>query len=384
MTQIAAHGGELVNRVLEGAERDKLLGASEDMPVKILNDREMSDLDMIASGGLSPLQGFMTQLEYDSCVDRMRLPSGAAWAVPITLSATDEEAATYQEGSSIRLDDPDGKALAVLHLEEKYTVDKDKEAQSVYRTTDTEHPGVAVIKETGNIYLGGKISMLNRVSHDDFPKYRLDPAETRKAFKANKWDTVVGFQTRNPIHRANEFITKCALEGVDGLLIHPLVGATKKGDIPADVRMKCYEVLMANYYASDHVMLSVLPAAMRYAGPREAIHHAIMRQNYGCTHFIVGRDHAGVGDYYGTYDAQHIFREFSRDELAIEPMCFEHSFFCKKNGEMATAKTSNSGKEERFFLSGTKVREMLQNGETPPPEFTRPEVAEILIESMKQ
>ncbi len=384
MTQIAAHGGTLVNRIIEGEERDKLLSAAASMPAKVLNEREMSDLDMIAAGGLSPLEGFMTQLEYDSCVDRIRLPNGCAWSIPIVLSATEEEAEAYQEGSDIRLDDAAGNPLAILHLEEKYAVDKDKEAQNVYRTTDTAHPGVAVIKEMGNIYLGGKISMLNRVVYEDFPKYRLDPAQTREAFKKRKWNTVVGFQTRNPIHRAHEFITKCALEAVDGLLIHPLVGATKQGDIPADVRMKCYEVLMENYYSQDHVMLSVLPAAMRYAGPREAIHHAIMRQNYGLTHFIVGRDHAGVGDYYGTYDAQHIFREFSRDELAIEPLCFEHSFFCKKNGEMATNKTSNSGKEERFFLSGTKVRDMLAKGERPPAEFTRPEVADILVEAMKE
>lgn len=384
MTQIAPHGGTLINRVIEGAEREKILEAAKSMPVKQLNDREMSDLDMIASGGLSPLEGFMTEQEYNDVVDRMLLPSGVAWSIPITLSATEEEAKAYGAGSDIRLDDPSGESLAVLHLEEKFTPDKNKEAQNVYRTTDTAHPGVAVIMETGNIYLGGKITMLNRVRHTDFPQYRLDPVATRQTFKERRWETVVGFQTRNPIHRAHEFITKCALEGVDGLLIHPLVGATKKGDIPADVRMKCYEVLMENYYSPDHVCLSVLPAAMRYAGPREAIHHAIMRQNYGCTHFIVGRDHAGVGDYYGTYDAQHIFKEFNRNELAIEPLCFEHSFYCKRNGEMATSKTSCSTKEERFFLSGTKVREMLANGEVPPPEFTRPEVAKILIEAMKE
>ncbi len=384
MSQIPAHGGELINRIIEGGERDKLLTAAEALTVKVLNDREMSDLDMIASGGLSPLEGFMNQEDYDSCVEKMRLSNGLAWSVPIVLSATSDEAGAYETGKDIRLDAPDGTPLAILHLEDKYEVDKEKEAQNVYRTTDSAHPGVAVIKEMGNVYLGGKVSVLNRVTYADFPKYRLDPAATRKLFAEKGWNTVVGFQTRNPIHRAHEFITKCALEAVDGLLIHPLVGATKKGDIPADVRMKCYEVLMENYYSTDHVALSVLPAAMRYAGPREAVHHAIMRQNYGCTHFIVGRDHAGVGDYYGTYDAQKIFDEFNHDELAITPMKFEHSFFCKKNGEMATNKTSNSKPEERFFLSGTKVRDMLAAGKTPPAEFTRPEVATILVEAMKE
>lgn len=383
MEQITPHGGELVNRVVKGDERETLLAEAKNLPAKQLNDREMSDLDMIASGGLSPLEGFMSQKDYESVVDNMRLANGLPWSVPITLSITDKEDETFKEGQNIRLDNPAGQPLAVLHLEEKYRVDKDREAERVYRTKENAHPGVAAIREMGDIYLGGKISMLNRVEHSDFPKYRLDPAETRKAFYDRSWKTVVGFQTRNPIHRAHEFITKCALEQVDGLLIHPLVGATKKGDIPADVRMKCYEVLLENYYAKDHAFLSVLPAAMRYAGPREAVHHAIMRQNYGCSHFIVGRDHAGVGDYYGTYDAQKIFEEFGRDELLIQPMCFEHSFWDKHNGEMATAKTSGSSKEDRFFLSGTKVREMLIQGEIPPPEFTRPEVAKILIESMK-
>lgn len=382
MNLVKPHGGELVNRIVEGAERDALLQIAQELPIKQLNAREMSDLDMLASGGLSPLQGFMNQADYESCVATMRLKNGLPWSVPITLSVTDDEASQLKEGQDVRLDDPSGRTLAILHLEDKYSPDKTKEAQEVYKTTENEHPGVVAIQEMGPVYLGGRITMLERVAYDDFPDYRLDPAATRQAFKDRSWTTIVGFQTRNPIHRAHEFITKCALELVDGLLIHPLVGATKKGDIPADVRMKCYEVLIDNHYSKDHVFLSVLPAAMRYAGPREAVHHAIMRQNYGCSHFIVGRDHAGVGKYYGTYDAQKIFEEFTRDELAITPLCFEHSFWDKRNGEMATDKTSGSSKEERFFLSGTKVREMLEKGETPPPEFTRPEVAQVLIKAM--
>jgi sulfate adenylyltransferase len=384
MEQITPHGGKLINRVLEGAERETILEGAAVLPAKQLTDRELSDIDMIAAGGLSPLEGFMNKENYESVVESTRLINGLAWSIPINLSMTKEEAAAVKEGQDVRLDDATGTPIAILHLESKYEPDKEKEAQNVYKTTESAHPGVAVLKETGDVYLGGKVTVLNRVHYNDFPRYRLDPAQTRAAFKANEWETIVGFQTRNPIHRAHEFITKCALESVDGLLIHPLVGATKADDISAEVRMKCYEVLMGRYYATDHVMLSVLPAAMRYAGPKEAIHHAIMRQNYGCTHFIVGRDHAGVGNYYGTYDAQQIFKEFSHNELQIQPMCFEHSFFCKRNGEMATAKTSGSSAEERFFLSGTKVREMLLKGETPPPEFTRPEVAAILIDSMQK
>jgi ATP sulfurylase len=271
----------------------------------------------------------------------------------------------------------------VLDLHDKFTPDKELEAQRVYRTTETKHPGVAYLMSTGPVYLGGDVHVLERSGTTAFPQHHRDPAQTRAVFAERGWSRVVGFQTRNPIHRAHEFITKCALEMCDGLMIHPLVGATKGDDIPADVRMRCYETLIDGYYVKERVLLSIYPAAMRYAGPREAVFHALARKNYGCSHFIVGRDHAGVGSYYGTYDAQQIFGEFSPGELGIQPLFFENAFYSKTVGAMGTDKTAPGDESTKVNLSGTKVREMLVRGELPPPEFSRPEVAQILIESMK-
>jgi len=379
---IAPHGGELINRVATPEQRVSFESKADFLPRVTLDQRAVSDLEMIAIGGFSPLTGFMDQLDYNSVVTEMRLADGLAWSVPITLPITAEVASNLKEGDLVRLDNPQGKYIGVLHLTQKYEYDRTQEAINVYRTEDTKHPGVQVLYNQGSINLAGDIWLLERVPHPHFPKYQIDPNSSRQAFRAQNWRTIVGFQTRNPIHRAHEYIQKCALEIVDGLFLHPLVGATKEDDIPADVRMRCYEVLLSHYYPLDRVILAINPAAMRYAGPREAIFHALVRKNYGCTHFIVGRDHAGVGDYYGTYDAQHIFDQFKPEELGIIPMKFEHAFYCTRTKQMATSKTSPSRPEERIHLSGTKVREMLRRGELPPPEFSRPEVAQVLTQAM--
>jgi sulfate adenylyltransferase len=380
---IAPHGGQLINRIATAEKRQELIDKADALPRVQLDERSLSDLELIAIGGFSPLTGFMEQADYRSVVNDMRLDNGLPWSIPITLSVSEEQADALSEGSLIRLDSPEGKFVGVLELTQKYTYDKELEAIHVYRTNDSNHPGVKVVYEQGPVNLAGPVWLLQRHPHPLFPAYQIDPADSRLLFRERQWKTVVGFQTRNPIHRAHEYIQKCALETVDGLFLHPLVGATKSDDIPADVRMRCYEILIERYYPKNRVILAINPAAMRYAGPREAIFHAIVRKNYGCTHFIVGRDHAGVGDYYGTYDAQYIFDEFEPGELGIVPMKFEHAFYCTLTGGMATSKTSPSAPEQRVHLSGTKVREMLRRGEMPPPEFSRPEVASELVKAMR-
>lgn len=380
---IAPHGGSLINRVASEAQKQDLLAKSDSLPRVQLDKRATSDLEMIAIGGFSPLAGFMGQADYEQVVHHMHLEKGLPWSIPVTLSVDETVADALSIGDLVRLDDPTGAFVGVLELTEKYTYDKTQEAVQVYKTDEMKHPGVKVVFEQGAVNLAGPVWLLERQPHPQFPTYQIDPAASRQLFREKSWKTIVGFQTRNPIHRAHEYIQKCALETVDGLFLHPLVGATKSDDIPADVRMRCYEIMMEHYFPEDRVILAINPAAMRYAGPREAIFHALVRKNYGCTHFIVGRDHAGVGDYYGTYDAQHIFDTLDAQALGITPMKFEHAFYCKKTLSMATTKTSPSGPEDRVHLSGTKVREMLRRGELPPPEFSRPEVAAELAAAMK-
>ena len=369
---IKPHGGELVDRT--GPRPDDV----ESLEMVTISSRELADLDMIASGALSPLRGFMGREQYESVLKTMRLPGGPPWALPVCL-AVDEA----PKGDRVVLAGEDGRPYAVLDVAEVFDYDAEREAELCYRTTDGAHPGVARVLGQKPRYLGGDVTVFERPA-PPFPELALDPAETRALFAERGWRRVVGFQTRNPIHRAHEYLTKVALETVDGLLIHPLVGDTKSDDIPSKVRVDCYRTLIEGYYPADRVIVSAFPAAMRYAGPREAIWHAICRKNYGCSHFIVGRDHAGVGSYYGTYDAQLIFDEFEPHELDIEPMMFEHSFWCTKCGSMASNKTCPHGAEDRIFLSGTKVREMLAAGEEPPIEFTRPEVADVLIEAYRR
>ena len=368
---IRPHGGELVDAT---GERPEDLDSLEAVT---LTSREVSDLDMLACGALSPLTGFMGHEDYERVVDEMRLAGGLPWALPVCLAVPAAPA-----GDRVALVDESGRKLAVLDVEGVYDYDKEREAERCFRTTEEDHPGVARLYAQHDHYLAGRVTVFDRVE-PSFPELAKDPAETREAFAERGWKRVVGFQTRNPIHRAHEYLTKCALETVDGLLIHPLVGETKSDDVPAATRVKAYEVLVDGYYPKDRVVVSAFPAAMRYAGPREAVWHAICRKNYGCSHFIVGRDHAGVGSYYGSYDAQLIFDEFEPHELDIEPMFFEHSFWCKVCNQMASAKTCPHSGDDHVFLSGTKVREMLSNGELPPTEFSRPEVAEVLIEAYR-
>jgi sulfate adenylyltransferase len=379
----------LIHQELEGAARAEAAKKAASLKKLVLSEREISDAEMIATGALSPLSGFMKQADYESVLARKHLAGGLPWTLPITKQVSAAEKGSLKTGEEVALTDPSGKILALMKVEEIFPHDKKNQALQVYGTDDGNHPGVAAIQQMGDYFAGGAVWLIERPEHRNFLEYRLDPVRTREIFQQKKWRRIVAFQTRNPIHRAHEYLTKCALEMVDGLLIHPLVGETKGDDIPAEVRMKCYEVLLEKYYAKNHVMLSVFPAAMRYAGPREAIFHALVRKNYGCTHFIVGRDHAGVSrpdgkPYYGSFDAQHIFDEFDAEKIGITPLFFDFTFYCKTCEEMASTKTCPHDPSHHLALSGSKVREMLRKGELPPAEFSRPEVATILIDAMRQ
>lgn len=379
---IAPHGGELIVNHVSQEEQPRFFELAQSLPRIVIQSRQLADLEMLAVGAYSPLTGFLTRADYLEVVQNMHLSNGLPWSIPITLAVSEEQAASIEDGSQVALVDEGGILQAVMTVQEKFPYDKQLEARQVYRTEDEAHPGVQALYQQGEILLGGPVKVVN-LQEQLFAQYRLTPTQSRQLFADRGWKSIVGFQTRNPVHRAHEYIQKCALEIVDGLFLHPLVGATKGDDIPADVRMRCYEVLLEKYYPVDRAQLGVLPAAMRYAGPREAIFHALIRKNYGCTHFIVGRDHAGVGNYYGTYDAQYIFSEFDPASLGISPLFFDHTFFCRTCDAMASAKTCPHSSDQHVTLSGTKVRQLLRDGQLPPPEFSRPEVAQVLIEALR-
>ena len=380
MSLITPHGGKLVDRILAGGASQAAATEARSLKSATLSAREQFDLEMIAIGAFSPLTGFMAKSDFTSVCRGMRLANGTVWPIPVTFCPPDDLASSVKEGDKLALKDGKGRLLGIMTVREKYPHDKDLEIPNVYRTTEDAHPGVAAVRNQGNWCLGGDIDVVTPNHEPEFGDYRLPPTKTRAAFAAKGWNTVAAFQTRNPIHRSHEYLTKVALEMTDGLLIHPLVGETKSDDVPAEVRMQCYRVLIDNYYNKDRTMLSVMPLAMRYAGPREAVLHTLIRKNYGVTHFIVGRDHAGVGSYYGTYDAQKIFDQFDVPrEIGVTILKFEHTAWCRTCAAVVSSKTCPHGADHKIAPSGTKVREMLKAGQRPPVEFSRPEIADILI-----
>ncbi len=382
---VPPHGGQLKPLLLEGEELKQEKEKARSLPSVRITSRESSDLVMMAMGAFSPLDGFMGKEDYICVIENMHMKDGTLWPVPITLSVSGDQAESLQLNSEIALVDEENEELmGSMKVTEKFTYDKNLEAKHVFRTEDEAHPGVAKLLAQKEILLAGPVKAFSEGPYPEvYGKYFGRPRETRKLFEEHGWGTVAAFQTRNPIHRSHEYCTKIALEVSDGLLIHPLVGKLKADDIPADIRMKCYEVLMEKYYPRDRVALKVYPMEMRYAGPREAILHAIFRQNYGCSHLIVGRDHAGVGNYYGPFDAQAIFDDIDEDELHLEPLKIDWTFWCHTCDGMASLKTCPHKKEDRVLISGTNLRKMLAEGQMPPKEFSRPEVVRILIDYYK-
>lgn len=382
---ISAHGGGKLTARYNPDQAQALTSEAAGLKRLTLTAKQSCDLELLGNGGYSPLDGFMGSDDFKSVCKNMTLANGTVWSIPILLSV--DKAQVPKIGERLALYAPNGALQGIITVKEEFVHDKALEIPSVFRTEDQAHPGVAQVAKEGDVCLAGPVEVVTLCVDPQGPEaflnQRLTPAQTREEFAKRNWRTVVAFQTRNPIHRAHEYVCKCAQEICDGLLIHPLVGETKKGDIAADVRMQAIDALVKKYFNPATTMVTVLPAAMRYAGPREAIHHAIMRRNYGCTHFIVGRDHAGVGTYYGTYDAQKIFNDIDLKNLGITPLNFEHTGYSKSYGGMVSGKSYPKIEGDIINLSGTAVRDLLFKGERPPAEFSRPEVADVLIAAAK-
>ncbi|MFL5793214.1 MAG: sulfate adenylyltransferase [Actinomycetota bacterium] len=375
------HGGRLTERLVTADQAEALAAQAARVPTVSMDGRGLADLECLAVGAFSPLTGFLSAADHTSVVERGRLAGGQVWTLPVVLPVPAQALASGP--ARLALTDQDGTVLAVVDVEEVYDPDPVTEAKLVFETDDPAHPGVAATLARRGPLVGGPVHVLRLPETPAELGPRLTPAQVRAEAAARGWRTMAGFQTRNPVHRAHEYLHKVALEHVDGLLLHPLVGETKDDDVPAALRMACYRVLLDGYYPSQRVLLSAFPAAMRYAGPREAVFHALVRKNYGCTHFIVGRDHAGVGSWYGTYAAQEAFDAYDPGELGIEPLRFEHAFWCRRCEAMATSRTCPHPPETRVHLSGTAVRELLAQGELPPPQFSRPEVARLLADGYR-
>ena len=382
---ISPHGGKILPLLAKGDDLIKGFNKANNIPQITMNSREVSDLIMLGMGAFSPLKGFMVKEDYEGVLKDMHTKDGTFWPVPITLAVTNEHADSLKEGQKVALvDETTGAIMGIMAIEEKFAYSKEVEANTIFQTDDSKHPGVKKLYEQGDILVGGPVTVLSEGEYPSrFADYYARPEEVRHIFEERGWSKITAFQVRNPIHRSHEYCTKIALEISDGLFIHPLVGALKADDIPAEVRIRCYEVLLENYYPNDSVLLRVYPMEMRYAGPREALLHAIIRQNFGCSHLIVGRDHAGVGNYYGPFDAQKIFETLQPNDLEIKPLNIDWTFYCYKCEGMASLKTCPHSAEDRCLISGTELRRMLSMGEMPPPEFSRPEVLEILIEYYK-
>jgi sulfate adenylyltransferase len=378
---VSPHGSaELKPLLLRGAALDEERRRAEALPKLRVSSRERGDLLMLGIGGFTPLQGFMTQADWRGVCDEMRMADGLFWPIPITLSADASTAEFFRVGGDIALVDPDdGHVLATMTVTEKYRIDKAHECVRVYRTVDAEHPGVKMVMEQGDVNLAGPVKVL---SQGGFPeKYGdlyMTPEQTRTLFTSYGWSRIAAFQTRNPMHRSHEYLAKVAIEVCDGVLVHSLLGALKPGDIPAEVRTDAIATLVKNYFVPSTIVQAGYPLDMRYAGPREALLHALFRQNYGCSHLIVGRDHAGVGSYYGPFEAHHIFDEIPKGALQTQALKIDWTFWCYRCGGMASARTCPHDEKDRLLVSGTKLRKWLSEGDPVPPEFSRPEVLEVL------